>query len=193
MKVIRYPWSWRRISVVLLLCIALFGATGTWYFLNQQRGPIYEFTVDRDREGILDIFKNNWYWLIADGDTYDPEFMMKYHAPNSYDPYYVGKLKIKVIRDTCDGKDTFIGFTTYYMLSPGLGRIQFVAVRPEFRGKRYGEKLTEYALNDLKKMGAKKVKILTRTDNTAALKLYNRVGFKETGRDDKYVNLEYQF
>lgn len=193
MKTIQYPWLWRRISIVILICIALFGATGTWYFLNRQTGPISEFNYDRDREGISNIFKDNWRWLIADGDTYDPEFMMKHHAPNNYDPYYVNKLKIKVLRERFDGKDTFIGFTTYYMLNPTLGRIQFVAIRSEFRGKRYGEQLTKFALDDLKNMGAKKVKILTRTDNTAALKLYTRVGFKEINRDDKYVNLEFTF
>ncbi len=190
---VRYPWSWRRISVVLLVCVAVFGlGPGTWYMFTKQTGPIYEFNYDRDRQPILDIFNQNWYWLIS-SDDYSPEFMMKYHAPNHYDPAYVGKLQIKVLREKIQNEDTFIGFVAYYLKKPTEGQLLFLAVRPEFRGKRYGEQLINYALADLKKRGAKVVKLVTRTTNENAQKLYTRVGFKETSREDGYVYFEYHF
>jgi ribosomal protein S18 acetylase RimI-like enzyme len=188
----KYPWLPKRIAVVVLVCIAIFGiGPGTWYYLTRQTGPIYDFTYERDNQGIHDIFKTNWYWLIADNNEYSPEFMMKYHAPNSYEPYYVGKLAIKVLRQPVEGKDTFVGFTSYYMTNEHTGKIQFVAVKQEFRGKGYGEQLTKYALNDLLKKGARTITILTRVNNEHALKIYTRLGFREIARDEKYVSLQY--
>ena len=100
----------------------------------------------------------------------------------------MGRLRIKVLRE----HDAFVGFTAYYMKTSDLGLLLFLAVNPEFRGKGYGDMLTRYALNDLIRVGAKRIRLVTRTCNIPAQKLYKRVGFKETSRDDEgFVYFEY--
>lgn len=66
------------------------------------------------------------------------------------------------------------------MKTPTLGFILFMDVNPEFRGKRYGEILMRHDFAALKRMGATRVELFTRTNNERALKLYKRVGMVET-------------
>ena len=154
-------------------------STGIGYYLWIPRGPIYEFKYERDAAGILDLFKTDRYWLVA-SEEYSPEFTLKYRAPNR-DPRYLGQLNIKVLRQN----DAFVGFTAYYMKKRELGLILFLAVKPEFRGKGYGQQLTKYATDELIGLGAKQINLVTRTSNLKAQALYNRLGFYETLRDDE--------
>lgn len=101
---------------------------------------------------------------------------------------YNGTLKVKVIRD----QSQLVGFTAYYMKARDVGQLLFIVVDDNFRGKRYGQILLEHGINQLKKMGARKVDLVTRTTNIRAQKLYKRVGFKLV-RDDGagFVYFEY--
>jgi ribosomal protein S18 acetylase RimI-like enzyme len=54
------------------------------------------------------------------------------------------------------------------------------------------KKLMQFALDDMKRLGAKKISLVTRTSNLSAQKLYNRMGFKETYRDEGYVYFDYK-
>ena len=45
--------------------------------------------------------------------------------------------------------------------------------------------LTEYAVRQLFAVGCRKVVLQTRTNNHKAMRLYERIGFKETSRDDE--------
>jgi ribosomal protein S18 acetylase RimI-like enzyme len=160
---------------------------GIWYYTSvYERGPVYDFNEKRDTQAILDIFKSDWYWLIS-SDDYSPEFMLKNRAPNNREPEYIGKLRIKVLREN----DQFVGFAAYYMKSKYVGYLLFIAIKTELRGKRYGETLIRYVLNDLQHMGAQKIQLVTRTNNLRGQGLYNRVGFVEVGRDDEFVYFEY--
>ncbi len=60
------------------------------------------------------------------------------------------------------------------------------------RGKGFAQKLMQYAIDDMRRLGAKKITLITRTSNTSAQKLYNRIGFKEIYRDEGYVYFEYR-
>lgn len=171
----------KRVAIVLALSVLI---AGTTYYFLPERGPIYEFNEERDTQDILKLFDNNWYWLLSSPD-YSPAFMLKKRAPNT-DPLYIGKMHLKVLREN----DKFVGFTGYYFLSATVGKVLFLAVDEQFRGKRYGEKLLRYAIDDLKRMGALKVKLVTRVDNISAQALYRRVGFKETARDNQFVDFE---
>ncbi len=172
------------------LVLGLMGTVGaaTWYYTQQQPTLIYEVNLERDTEPILAIFAADSYWLDAGYDETQDKYrrMLKYGYVND-NPMYPNRLKFKVLRDN----DELIGFTAYYKTAPTVGKILFVAVRGDKRGKRYGQVLMNTAITELKKMGAKRIELVTRVSNTAAQKLYTRMGFKETARDDQYVSFGY--
>lgn len=163
-------------------------AGGAWYVATN-RGPIYEFEYDRDAPGILNIFDTDWYWLVAESREYfSPEFMLKYRAPKQ-NRFLSGRMQIKVLRDP---KDQLIGFAAYYPKTKDTWFFNFLAIKPEFRGKRYADKLMQYALDDMKAKGAKEVSLITRPSNKAAQSVYRRFKFKETFNDGSYVGFNRQ-
>ncbi len=172
---------WARI-VVIIISVGLI-STSSWYLyqLFQISDNILTFEDARDTEDILNIFKRDRYWLIST-PGYSPEFMLKYRAATQ-DWRYLGKLQINVLR----AENKLVGFVAYYMKTETKGQLLFLAVNPEFRGKGYSEQLAKHALKELKKMGGTVVNLVTRTDNLRAQKLYNRLNFKETKREDGFV------
>lgn len=176
----------QRIALVVGI-VALIGGGVQWYFWHHktavlvQTGPIYDFDDARDTQEILNLFEANWHWLVATPD-YSPAYMLKNRAPNQ-NPLYHGKLSIKVLRE----QGVFIGFIAYYKKKPQEGFILFVAVKEEFRGKRYAEQLTNYAINDMREQGAKSVWLVTRLSNARSQALYTRLGFYELQHDDVFI------
>ena len=139
--------SMSRMRAALAVISIMVGA-GIAYYVAQTRetGPIYDFNETRDAQAVKKIFKDDWYCLS--NRDYIPEsvdFVLRTHSPNEYEPRYYGKMNIKVLRE----QDTLVGFITYYMLNFYEGKILFLAINPDFRGKRYGEPLLKYAINDL--------------------------------------------
>ena len=171
--------NWYKI-VGLVAFVVLAGGAGYWLFRTPE--PISEFQYERDAADVLKMFERDHYWLLASEES-DPDFMLRYHAPNKWDSQYFGKFKIKVLRK----EGALIGFTAYYMKSPLLGFIQFVAVNPPFRGKGYAQQLLDYDLKQLKAMGAIRVELLTRTNNERAQKLYKRNSFQVKVVEDGYI------
>jgi len=47
-----------------------------------------------------------------------------------------------------------------------------------------------YVIDQLFKMGAHIIKMNTRVDNAPAIKVYERIGFKETSRDHKFIDYQ---
>ncbi len=176
-------------SAVVALC-AIGVYRGYFYesvIVNQ--GPIFVYQKERDHDAIVNLFEKERFWLTV--SDYDPVFMLKYMAPYK-GLEYKDILHVWVARQ--DNK--FVGFTACYFEQPGIGRILFLATEPDFRGKGYGKMLVKHALQEFEKMGAWKVKILTRNTNFTAQKIYSGVGFVETSRDqgDKgHVYYEYSF
>lgn len=168
-------------AAILASILAASGA-GIYYYQHQDQGPIYEYCFDRDAQDIKDLMIQDWYWLISSPD-YQVDFMLKNRAPNHKDPRYFGKMDIKVLRVN----GAFAGFVTYYKKSAYEGTVLFLAVRPEFRGKRYAQMLLDYAVEQLKKQGSLYVRLVTRTNNLKAQAVYVRDGFDELGRDDEFV------
>lgn len=177
--------------ISLVLAMGIFAGGGYWYYSNY-----FEKTVSRNTKSGIQIynakdhkafiekqFKENWYWLISTPE-YDIHHMMDTRSPNNYEPKYFGKMKIIVLHE--EGRP--VGFGTYYMQSAVLGDILFIAVDKDFRGKRYAEKLVNYCIADLKKMGAKVIKLATRVDNKGARKLYDRLKFDETGERRGFIH-----
>jgi len=61
-----------------------------------------------------------------------------------------------------------------------------VAVLPEYRGKRLGEKLMSALLEHAKNRGAVRMTLEVRASNTVAQGLYNKFGFTSQGRRRNY-------
>ena len=62
-----------------------------------------------------------------------------------------------------------------------------IAVDEEYHGKNIGTKLIEYALSNT---NAEKMMLEVRESNISAIKLYEKVGFKEINRRKKYYGNE---
>lgn len=149
---------------------------------------IKSFDPTRDLPAILEIFKKDWYWLIASEPEYSQEFVeyiFKNNRPNK-DPRYLNKLITKVLYEN----DQLVGFTSYYMKNFFIGIILFVVVKPEFRGKGYAQQLMKSAIEDLKQQGASLITLVTRTTNESAQKLYKRLGFTASYDQDGFVYFE---
>jgi len=71
-----------------------------------------------------------------------------------------------------------VGFVSARLASPGTGRIELVAVSPAFQGKGIGARLLDQTAAELASRGAKSVTVVTQVSQTAALRLYERAGFR---------------
>lgn len=175
----RYTWL-KLILAILSLSIGA-GIAHHYLAARDTALAISDYRESRDRAEIHEIFRKDWYWLSnRDYNPANIDFVLKTHSPNEYEPRYFGKMKIEVLRE----HNHVAGFITYYMLNFYEGKILFLAIEQGSRGKRYGEKLLDFAVKDLRKQGAQVARLVTRTDNISAQKLYKRFGFTETVADD---------
>ncbi|HSC24697.1 MAG TPA: GNAT family N-acetyltransferase [Candidatus Babeliales bacterium] len=176
----------RKIIIVTGSIVAMCSGFGIYkYYVTTAQGPIYDFNSTRDTQAILDIFNQNWYWLLA-SDESSPAFMIKYRTPDA-NPMHFGSLHIKVLREN----DKLAGFTAYYMENSQLGRLLFLAVAHDFRGKGYGKILAQHAMQELFKMGVHHIALWTRVSNLPAQRIYKELGFKEKFNENGYLYFEY--
>ena len=177
-----------RLSVKKLLLVSVIALSiggGAAYYFTQERGPIYHFNEQRDTAELVELMKKNAYWL-SDNPNFNPEFHLKYRTPDTR-PSSAGTLSIRVLRQ----EDKLVGFIAYHMRSAALGFVLFIAIKPEFRGKRYGQQLMRYAVDDLTRKGAVKIRLVTRPANKPGHALYKRFGFKLMREDDTFSYFEY--
>ena len=175
----------KKLVIILSIALASCAGIGGYHYYQSMRGPIYDFNPVTDTQPILDIFKNNYYWLIANEGS-SPAFMIK-HRTFDTNPMHFGSLKLKVLRE--DNK--LAGFTAYYMETAQQGRLLFLAVGHDFRGKGYGHMLAQRAMDELFKMGADHITLWTRTENLPAQKIYKELGFVKVFDEDGFVYFEY--
>ncbi len=166
----------RKIIGITVITALVLGILTLFLFKTETNKEIRDFDKSKDIEFIQNAFKRDYYWLVENPE-FSLDFLIEKMSPNK-DPEYFGKLNFKILQK--DNKQ--IGFTTYFKKKFYEGKIQFVYVDPEFRGKGYAKKLTRYAIEDLFKKGAEIVKLDTRTTNEPAIKVYQGLGFKETYR-----------
>ena len=67
-----------------------------------------------------------------------------------------------------------------------------LAVRPELQGRGYGRALVEDLLHKLGRQGFDRVSVNTQADNTPSLRLYRRLGFRDTGQSYPVYTLRMQ-
>ena len=174
-------------KLALLAIILVTAALGGSYYYAFYSEGIYEYSCTKDKSFICSFFKENWYWLIHDYTiSYSPEYMLDKKAASQNDPRTIGILRVKTYR--VKGKP--VGFVTYYPGELYSGRLLFLGVDKEYRGKGIARKLAQYALDDLKRLGVKTIWINTRSDNTAGVKLYKTHGFTEGTTDGAYIDFK---
>ena len=167
------------------IILALGAGLGGLYYYTRLSEGIYEYDCSKDKQFICSFFKKNYYWLVHDySKTFSPEFMLDNKAASQKDLRMVGILKVKTYR--IHGEP--VGFVTYYPSELYTGRLLFLGVDERYRGQGIARKLTQYALDDLKRMGVRTIWINTRTDNAPGRKLYESLGFKEGWTDGAYVD-----
>lgn len=71
---------------------------------------------------------------------------------------------------------------------PNSSWIYDVFILPDYRGKGYGKALMKLAIE---KCVEKRILIYVRDDNTSAMNLYKRVGFREIAMDNRHKLLQY--
>lgn len=174
----------RHVRYLISFSLLLLGIFSSIYvyrsyvsYTSYSSGSIYNYDPKIDREFILQLFKDNWHWLVSEYSTdFDPKYMLDYKA-SSKKPSDLGDLTIKTYRVA--GKP--VAFTAYY-LKPFLeGFILFLAVEEKARKHGYARKLLEYDIKELKKEKCSVIRLVTRLTNTPARTLYESCGFKEYG------------
>jgi RimJ/RimL family protein N-acetyltransferase len=149
---------------------------------------LYEFTGDeRDVRDVEKMFERDLYWLTA-RDEYDARAMMMRRTSDYEDPAKDGDLAVYLMRD--NATDALIGFTAYLRLSFYKGKILFIAVNPEFRGKRYAGELVKFDFDQFRKMNMIKGMLTVRTENKAARTAYEREGLKPYAEHDGFMYYE---
>lgn len=139
---------------------------------------------EKDHAFVKQLFLDDWYILLS-SPTYDVDYMLTTHSPNDHEMLYKGMMPTKVL--FVNGNP--VGFCSYFMRSEYLGHILFIIVAKESRGHGYSKQLVRYCEQELKKMGARVIKIDTREENLIAQKLYTSLGYIEKKRDHGFVTL----
>lgn len=156
------------------------------FFKNKTCGLVEDYIPSRDRQDVINLFKENWYWLIASND-FSTEFMLDKRAPDK-NPRYLGSMYFKVLRID----NQLAGFTASYMKKNDLGRVLFLVINEKFRGKGYADVMMKCAIDHLVSLGAKRVILLTREQNIKAQKVYLRLGFTQYKYDPQgFVHYEF--
>jgi ribosomal protein S18 acetylase RimI-like enzyme len=168
----------------IMLAVASSGAI-LWYYLGQAKESLYDYDPSLDRAFVIDLFKKDWYWLISDysAKDYSVEYMLDHRASSKE---HEGNLILKTYR--LEGKP--IGFVAYYLEELFTARLLFLSVDKAQRSKGYARKILRLAMDDLKKRGVRIIRMITRTDNIHAQKLYKSEGFKQFWTDGAYMQLE---
>lgn len=141
---------------------------------------IVPFDDARDMDELVKIFDADRQWFIRKPSYSIAEKIRKNMQKEDASD---NKLYISVLRD----QDTLVGFIIYR-----AGYVDYLGVSKDHRGKRYGEKLLTHAIEEMKKMGKRKVRLGMFTGNEAAHKLYTRFGFYEIDHGCSTVQFEYK-
>ncbi len=81
-----------------------------------------------------------------------------------------------------------VGYIMYWQIRDEV-QINNVAVHPDFRGKGIGEAAMRLVLKEVREKGATFVTLEVRVSNAAAVRLYEKLGFKILGtRKGYYTN-----
>jgi ribosomal-protein-alanine N-acetyltransferase len=108
------------------------------------------------------------------------------------DPYPYGLLKAFLFHPgvylVATINEKIIGYCIGIIRNENIGHIISIAVDKDYRRKGVGTLLLKTTINELMKLGAKKFRIEVRESNIIAIKLYEKIGFKEKERIPNYYS-----
>ncbi len=167
-------------KIILSLLVVCGVGSAVWFAIHKKQAPsaslsskydIRLLDVARDTEFIKRQNYENWYLLHATPE-FNLDFMLTKNSPYEWEPRTYGKLTTVVIFD----ENKPVGFINYYMRGAHEGTVFLLSVDKNARGKGFGEVLFGYAVESLKKQGAKYIKVSVREENEPAQKLYRKFG-----------------
>ena len=172
----------RKIGIGIFIVAAL--SYAGWYTYRQFYG-ISEYRYPADKEAVIKILQDNWYWMVSESSTnFSAEYTFTHKAATN--EYPDGSLHIFVYR--VHGKP--VAFSTYYRSEPGVALVQFLGVAHDYRRHGYAQALLEYVVEHALAHGFTKVILAVRENNVPASRLYAKLGFKEFTKDDGFIWLQ---
>ena len=81
--------------------------------------------------------------------------------------------------------EVFAGYADVWFVA-GEGQINNIAVVPSYRRKGVGTALLEALIDQVRDLGGTEMSLEVRPSNTAAMRLYRRLGFEEVGERGGY-------
>jgi len=175
----------RRSLILILFSTLACGIAGWWLWRSRPCNGIAMYQDTRDREAVLKMFHDNWYWLINEQSTFSPEHFLTYRSPTKKLKDY-GTSRIFVY---CVDNQP-VGFVAWNPLSFYKGRLHLIAVQKDHRGKGISKQLMKAATEDMKRRGISEVTLITRTNNEPAKNLYKRLCYEEYWRDNDFVRFK---
>jgi len=168
---------------IFVVGVALFVSRGS---CSPSSGIVLtDYNLARDYDQLIALFERNRYWLTTDPNS-PTEYIFTHLSPRP-DSRYHGQMTVKILRSNGD----LAGFVSYYMKRNDVGFILYLGIDERYRGKHLADRLMKHAMDDLLSRGAKRIELITRPTNISAQTVYNRLGFRERGRDNVYVFYEY--
>ncbi|MBQ8603336.1 MAG: GNAT family N-acetyltransferase [Oscillospiraceae bacterium] len=79
--------------------------------------------------------------------------------------------------------DRFVGTITFMGEENGVGRLRFLIVEPDMRGKGLGKAIVTTALEWAKDMGYSHIYLSTHSILNTARRMYSKLGFVKTGEE----------
>ena len=177
----------KTISRTIISFIAISLITLGYYHISHNKATgICPYNPSQDRTFILQLFKDNWHWLVSEYSTdFSPEYMLDNKA-SSKSPEHKNNLTIMMYH--VNNKP--VGFTAYYPKSFFMAQLLFIAVADTHRGCGYASHLLDYAIKDIFNHGYGVIQLITRVSNLKAQSLYKKKGFVEIWRDDGFIKFE---
>jgi ribosomal-protein-alanine N-acetyltransferase len=128
------------------------------------------------------------YGCISDLDSIEEIERLSFGSKS-----YPRSLLLHLLRDgqtlIVEYDDRIVGYVSYTHLG-FIARIISIAVHPNYRRMGLGESLLREAIEDMKRLGVRKVLLEVKVDNKAAINLYSKVGFKVNSILKGYYNGE---
>lgn len=185
--IIKWFRNHKILNIIIACIIAISIALSLSIYYYNLGDNIYIYQNKQDKKFIKKLFKENWYWLVAGNSSYNKNYVeniLNYKSPTGTNK---NKETLEIYLYKEDNKP--VAMVAFYKVKVYEGAILFLGVNKNYRGKGYARKLLNFGLSKLKSQNVSIVRILTRTDNKAALQLYKKLGFEKVWTDGSYVRL----
>lgn len=139
---------------------------------------VCDFNPERDTQAIIDIANKEHHQLLSGNyspSTYQSNLLQCHNNP---------ACNLKILQEN----EKLAGYVMYTKNGWDKGYIRQVAVSNDFCNKGYGKLLISTALKDLHNIDANSTTLLCYKDNTPALNLYEKMGFKKEFEGENSIN-----